>query len=215
MIIIAIADIHSDLRFLSSITSYLEKAHLVLLAGDITNFLGADDAAETIKSIRKYNSNILAVTGNCDSPQVAEYLKNEGLDLNCRCVEFEGITFTGLNGSVPSENEQKAQTKSDHFRKSLKSITAEIKDKSPVVFVSHHPARNTAVDSYGSGNTAIAEFIKNSNPLLAISGHIHESPGKDTLGNSTLVNPGPFRESSFAKIEIIGKNVKSAEIMKL
>ena len=44
MIIVALADIHGGLDYLPAISSELEAADLVLIAGDITNFGGADEA---------------------------------------------------------------------------------------------------------------------------------------------------------------------------
>ena len=42
-------------------------------------------------------------------------------------------------------------------------------------------------------------------------GHIHESPGKDMIGNTMIINPGPAMDGYYGIIEITGSKV-SAEI---
>ena len=72
MIIIALTDIHGKIDYLPAISDSLQQADLVLIAGDITNFGGRDRAERIISSISQYSKQILAVSGNCDSPSVEE-----------------------------------------------------------------------------------------------------------------------------------------------
>lgn len=72
------------------------------------------------------------------------------------------------------------------------------------VFVLHSPPRDTCCDVIGArahvGSRAIRAFVERHQPPLVLSGHIHESPRvssawRDTIGRSTIVNPGQFGTS--------------------
>jgi len=213
MIIIALSDIHGNLTYLADIASQLADADLVVISGDITNFSSRPVAAQIINDISKHNSNILAVTGNCDPAEVNEFLTDENINLNCSCIEFEGITFTGLSGGITDQSQKsKAQTLDEYFTGCLEALKPKIDSVNPLIFVSHQPAQATEIDSSGLGSRAIREFIEINQPILALSGHVHEASGKDIIGETTLVNPGPFCEGSYAKIEITDQKVKSVQI---
>jgi len=60
-----------------------------------------------------------------------------------------------------------------------------------------------------TGSRAIQSFIEDYQPLLAVSGHIHEARAIDRLGSTVLVNPGPFKNGCFATIEITETDVQA------
>lgn len=202
MEIIALADIHGSVRCLSHVADRLAAADLILIAGDLTNFGNLAQAELVIGQLREYNKNILAVCGNCDLPETGSYLSEKGFSINCNCVEFDGINFVGLSGSIASGQKSFGKTLEEHFENSLALIEEQTANVNPLVLVTHHPACGTALDTRGDGSAAICGFIERCQPILAVSGHVHESPCKDTLGQCVLVNPGPFHEGSYATIEI-------------
>ena len=214
MKIIALSDIHSRIDHLQGAKNDLAAADLILIAGDITNFMAATEANRIISAIAAINPNILAIAGNCDLPAVDDYLSQKNINLNCRCFDLNGITFTGLNGFVPPQ-QQKKLTLEAFFKISLDEIAANIPPDKPLVLVTHQPARGTRVDLAGDkhcGSDAIFDFIANTQPLLTISGHMHDSPGIDHIANTTVINPGSFCHGAYAYIEIAKKIVKKAEL---
>lgn len=72
--------------------------------------------------------------------------------------------------------------------------------RAPWVLVSHAPPHNTRLDwlpdiAWPVGSRAVREFIERRRPLLALHGHIHESPNvtgayQDIVGDSLCINPG-------------------------
>ena len=78
----------------------------------------------------------------------------------------------------------------------------------PMILVTHQPAWGTNVDLQASmrhkGSRSVRSYIENHQPLLAVSGHIHEAYGTDQIGSTLLVNPGPFRNGRYAIIDING-----------
>ncbi|MDG7015989.1 MAG: hypothetical protein JRM82_01285 [Nitrososphaerota archaeon] len=65
------------------------------------------------------------------------------------------------------------------------------------------------------GSVAIRKYIEDSQPMLALVGHIHESPGIDVIGETTVMNPGPFMTGSYAEVELDEKKVSKVELKKV
>lgn len=95
MIVINIADIHGNATPISEMGEVLSSADLILLSGDITHFGGRKEAAQIINQIRRYNSNILAVTGNCDTEEVDTFLEKENMHIHGRSIDMEDVTIFG------------------------------------------------------------------------------------------------------------------------
>ena len=73
------------------------------------------------------------------------------------------------------------------------------------VFLSHQPPRNTACDLARGrhvGSQAIRECIEEHQPDLVLCGHIHEAIGCDRIGNSLIVNPGPWLAGNLLRLRI-------------
>jgi Icc-related predicted phosphoesterase len=64
------------------------------------------------------------------------------------------------------------------------------------VLISHSPPFNTSCDILWDGkhvgSKPLRRYIDRYQPIVVLSGHIHESPGTDTIGKTLVVNPGPF-----------------------
>ena len=75
-----------------------------------------------------------------------------------------------------------------------------------MVMVSHQPPADTVVDRVPNGShvgsPAVRAFIEERQPLVCLSGHIHEGDGLDRIGNTQLVNPGPFMLGHYVVIEV-------------
>jgi Icc-related predicted phosphoesterase len=52
------------------------------------------------------------------------------------------------------------------------------------------PPRPIAGQQASVGSTAVDKFIRSHQPLLALVGHIHESPGAVKIGRTHVINPG-------------------------
>lgn len=206
MKIIALTDLHGRLKHLPALAQELQHADLVLVAGDLTQFGKRDAALEVVESIRKYNPRLLAVMGNCDYPQVTEFLEEQGLCIHASHKILDGIAFVGLGGSLPCPVPTLNEWPEQQIDKFLTRAAENIPAGTPMVLVSHQPPIDTVVDlvSIGLhvGSTAVREFIEQSKPLICFSGHIHEAIGQDRIGETILVNPGPFFEGAYAIAEV-------------
>jgi hypothetical protein len=215
MKIIVLADIHGCLDYVGGIARELAAADVVLVAGDITTFGGEPRAHRVIGALEKHNPNILAVHGNCDLPAVEEYLNACEIALDCRCVTVDGLGFAGLGGSLPVPGTTPNESSEDVLNARLEKLKQTVNATRPFVFVSHQPPWGTrldAVDGRHTGNPTIRQFILETQPILAVSGHIHEAFATDTLGAAFLINPGPFRHGRYAVVEIQNGQVQNAHL---
>ena len=207
MIILGIADIHGDISKIGEISHEISSADVVVLIGDLTHFGGQEDTRSVIDSIRQFNSQVLAVHGNCDPPAVADYLKEEGLSIHSRSIIRDGITFVGVGGSLPCPLTTPNELSEEDFERCLNEAVSSLQPGFPIVLVVHQPPFHTVADRANVGrhvgSRAIRSFIREHKPLLCLTGHIHEGAGMDTLEETTIVNPGPLWHGQYAYVKIV------------
>jgi uncharacterized protein len=78
----------------------------------------------------------------------------------------------------------------------------------PWVFVAHTPPHATHLDrlpnlDYPIGSRAVRQFIESRQPLLALHGHVHESPDTtgsyvERIGQTLCINPGQSNDRLYA-----------------
>ena len=214
MKIIALSDLHGEVRPLRDVAADLFGADVVLLAGDITNFGGAHAAREVVREVREYNDRLLAVPGNCDTPEAARCLTEEGITLDARHVVIDGVAFVGVGGSLPCPGRTPNEITEADFAARLAQAAAGIEANAPLILLTHQPPFDTAADLAGSGrhvgSHAVRAFILGRRPLVCFTGHIHEARGRDDLGGTVVLNPGPLRRGGYAYAEVDGAS-RSAE----
>jgi hypothetical protein len=85
-------------------------------------------------------------------------------------------------------------TEDKEFESFIKKHHDTLKNNKSII-VTHAPPYGTIIDQVFNdhcGNKSITSAIKKVEPLLAISGHLHETMGKQQkLGKTTVINPGP------------------------
>ncbi len=202
MKLVVLTDIHGKAEAAEKIADDLRAADWVLLPGDLTMFGREKDAERILDAIRPYNANMLAVMGNCDYPEVEAYLRERDICLHRAHKVIDGVAFAGLGGSlpcpVPTQNEWSEEQIADHLDAAVRGLD----EDAPLVLMSHQPPKDTVVDLAGIGkhvgSEAVRAFIERRTPVVCFSGHIHEAEGEDTIGNTRVVNPGPFMEGRYA-----------------
>ena len=201
-----LTDIHGKLKHLRAVEETLRAADYVLLPGDLTMFGKRDEVAKVVEPIRAINPNVLAVMGNCDYPEATAYLEDEGLLLHRKNRAVNGIHFVGLGGSFPCPMPTLNEWSKEQISEYLAEATEGMSEGDPFVLMSHQPPIATTVDRVSSGahvgSSAVGEFIERRQPIACFSGHIHEAYGRDMLGETILVNPGPFMEGRLAWAEV-------------
>ncbi len=209
MRIAAITDIHGHLGRLQALRSELEGVSALIVAGDITHFGGKKEADAVCSALETLAPRILAVTGNCDPPEVREALTSRGACIEKKLVLFEGVSFFGLGGSLPCPGRTPNEYSEKEYGTILKGAEGA---RRPLVLVSHQPPYDTRIDMLATGrhvgSMSVRAFIEEQRPLLCISGHIHEAFGTDEVAGCKLINPGPFQFGGIACFEINGESVE-------
>jgi uncharacterized protein len=210
MKIIAMPDIHGDIKKIAKLKTQLSEVDLVLLVGDITNFGHQEKMLEIIQLVQDINPEVITVPGNCDYQDTETVMDDIGTNLNGRTRSIEGKTFAGLGGSLYTPfNGTPFEVTEEYFQEKLDSLSSGINSNEPLIFLSHQPPINTTADGIPNGmhvgSKVVREFIEQYQPLVCFTGHIHEGKGIDHIGKTKVINPGPVFKGNYAYAEISDK----------
>lgn len=209
MEIIAIADTHSKMGRVEEAEDAIRKADFLVIAGDITHFGDKYDVEKIISLFKKINPNIMAVPGNCDHLDINDHLGSICTDLHGKSQQHGEIGFFGLGGSNHTPFSTPQEYTDEELKEILEKGYENLKSKIKVM-VSHGAPFDTKLDLTGrgihAGSMVVRKFIENNHVDLVICGHIHESRGIDYIGDTMIVNPGPFH-MGYARI-IIGDKIE-------
>jgi len=213
MKIISFGDVHGDTNNLIKIKSELEDADLIVISGDLTNYHGKVEAKKVLESIKRYNKRLLAQYGNLDQPEVNEYLTGEGINLHGNGYVFGDVGIFGCGGSSPTPFNTPSEISESDIKKYLTDGYTKVKNAKWKIMVCHTPPKDTVIDIVRSGmhvgSSTVRDFIVQYKPDVCISGHIHESRGKDEVGDTVVLNAGMFRDGWYIKINIDKEDVSA------
>jgi Icc-related predicted phosphoesterase len=191
----------------------LSDVDLVLLGGDLTHFRGVDVARRIVDEIRAAGSEVLAVCGNCDRREIESYLDDEGIALDRKARRIAGATFIGLSGGLPfggcpyERSEEEFAAACDEARVAAEAVAG----NGPTILLSHQPPHGTRCDRVlrlkHVGSRSIRLLVEDVQPALVLCGHIHESRGRDLIGESVVVNPGPWKAGHSLRFSISGSGL--------
>lgn len=217
------ADIHGKYKPMNRLLDGIkEEFDLILCPGDFTDmfdiperFSQMDIANLVLQGLLSENKPLLCVPGNHDPYEIIGLFQEYEVNLQERVRDFQEIQFMGIGGAETPFN-----TNIEPTEEELKAELEKLGSKVDVdfVLVTHNPPQNTKLDKTSSGkhvgSEAIRKFIEENHPLVAVSAHIHEAGGTDTLGNTKLIYPGMASKGNYGIIEIEGKDVR-CEIKKV
>lgn len=213
MKIISFGDIHEDTSNLVKIKTILETADLIVVSGDLTNYHGKVEAENVLEAIKKYNKHLLAQYGNLDQPEVDGYLTKEGINLHGNGYIFDDVGIFGCGGSSPTPFNTPSEISDADIERFLTNGYNKVKNAKWKIMVCHTPPKDTAIDVIRSGlhvgSSVVRDFIVQYKPDVCISGHIHESRGREMLGNTIILNAGMFRDGWYIEVMIDKKGVSS------
>ncbi|MHC4778995.1 MAG: metallophosphoesterase family protein [Planctomycetota bacterium] len=218
MIVIGIADLHGDATRVSQMEEELRRCDVVLVAGDVTNFGDADKARKVLEPLRELTKHVLAVSGNCDYPDVDPFLDTEGIGLHGKGIVVGGVGFSGAGASLACPGRTPNEVAEEELMDVVGRGRSSLDPSLPWILLTHQPAFLTKNDVVSGGvhvgSKELRRFISKERPLLHLTGHIHEAVGIDEIQDTTTVNPGPFRSGRYVWVELEGGALKSVEIRK-
>jgi hypothetical protein len=182
-----------------------EQPALIVVAGDLVNY-DVQLAKQLLLDMAQGGRPIYFVPGNMDDRELGQWSGNELVrPLHGRREQINELCLIGLGGSpVGSFKSPFGFTEQDATRLLNNLVGNCHQDKT--ILVAHCPPKNTKIDHVASGehigSISVRKFVEKTQPLLVISGHVHEAQGVDKIGKTTLVNPGPAHHGHFARISL-------------
>lgn len=211
MKLLVISDGHGAVDKLTAISSVAKKVDLVLFAGDFAAFNQPETGMPFLKRLRSLHKNVYSVLGNCDHPSFIEKLETNDMNMQSSAVHFEDFILLGsggaskFTGTTPNE-------RTDEELVSDLMLQYKEKREGNIIIVTHNPPHGVKTDKVAPlvhvGSKLIRQFIEEKQPILAISGHIHEAFAVDSIGQTLLLNPGALCDGRFAIAEVIKENGK-------
>lgn len=205
MRLLIISDIHGDIENINKLNDEFAKADTVIFAGDFAKFNEIETGLPTLQCLLEKHNSILAVLGNCDEPDFIEKIEDEDICIQKSLVFKDGLAFAGSGGALKFTETTPNELSDEELFADLK-ILEECPTLENLVLVTHQPPFDTGMDKItagiSTGSKLIRQLIEGRQPLVAISGHIHESFATSKLGNTTLMNPGSLAEGRYGIIEI-------------
>jgi uncharacterized protein len=189
---------------------------VVLYGGDFAALGAPDTGKPFLERLAKVHDRIFSVIGNCDEPGFTEDLDSYDMSIQGSLSYFSGLVLSGSGGASKFTGETPNERDDEELADDLALVAESVPEGTEIgaegwdnlVLVVHNPPANTKLDMITNGahvgSPLIRSFIERYKPLLAVSGHIHESFAVDALGPTTLVNPGSLAEGRYAVVELSG-----------
>ncbi len=206
MKLLVLTDLHQKTNMIPWINDLIdtERPDAVLCLGDVTDLGTTEDAVSIISSIhgKKY-----VLPGNCDTWDVPQAISSIAVNMHGRSTEILGHYMAGLGGGTISPFNSPFELTENEIDSGLRPIS-----KKGMILMTHAPAFDTLdhiLNGTPVGSHAIRKIIDDFEPILAVSGHIHEDIGIKKIGKTICVNPGPAMDGRAAVIEIENSDVKA------
>lgn len=204
-----VVDVHDRFDAVPAAMREIGAVDLLLVGGDITTGGTPDDAAHAIDGWRGLAPQLLAVSGNMDSPAIDARLAELGVSIDGRGVVVGDVGVFGVSAAPKSPLRTPYELDDAELERRMEAGLAAVTGGRVKIFCPHAPPKDTACDLLRSGehvgSTAIRAFVERAQPDLVLCGHIHESRGMDEIGGSRIVNPGPVGVGHYALIEVDGE----------
>lgn len=201
MRILVLSDIHgSETGVMTSLELCQRyEPDLAVVCGDITQF-GPNEWG--LKYLDRIPVRTLAVPGNCDPEDLHMTIeKSRAENLHKKKTNVSGLTFVGGGGSDPTPFNTIFEIREDVMSGWLEPLRTD-----NAILVTHAPAYGFLDRNYKgshSGSKSIRRIVDSWNPILHLSGHMHEARGVDLNGETVCVNPGPAKDGLGALVDLL------------
>lgn len=207
MKLLLVTDIHGDHDTLERILER-ETFDAILCAGDLgdagsfTDYEGNLD--DVIQTFDRQGALVQAVPGNMDEEDTCiKTLIDYRINLHKNIASLGELEAVGFGGGLtpfgtPFEPDE------DDIVEALDTLYDRMNADQKIAVV-HQPPHGTAADVTDGehvGSEKLRTFVEEHDLALYVTGHIHEGRSKDTLADTTIVNPGPVQDGYYAVAEI-------------
>ncbi len=230
MKILVISDIHGNTENIEKLADRFAAADFVLFAGDFARFNHPETGKPALEALLNRHESVFAVLGNCDEPAFLEEIEKADISVEGSMVFHDGLVIAGsgggskFTGETPFERTEEELLKDYSIvKESLPQIADENGTVNNLILIMHNPPKETDCDMIPGGvhvgSALLRDFIEKTQPVLTVTGHIHESAGMSKIGSTLVMNPGALMEGKYGWVELKedgGKwSVASAELCQL
>lgn len=201
-----LTDLHGKKSAIEWINAVIvkEKIDCVLFLGDAVAVPSPkEDSAAMIGMIDC--KRVLAIPGNIDDRDLPQILDTVSENMHGVGKDVDGIYIAGFGGSNPTIFGTPSEFSEEEIFEKLDSIS-----KEGMILMVHAPAYgiNDIIPSGISvGSKSVLEIAKKYKPRAVLSGHIHESFGRQDIDGTIYVNPGPAMDGRYAIMETDGDSI--------
>ncbi len=149
--------------------------------------------------------------GNDDPQSLEDVIDHASLVEACdeKWVQFDGYQMLSLGYSNITPWNSPRELDEDTLYERIVALAEQIEDHTRAVWNIHVPPRDSQLDTAAEldddfnlvligksphlipvGSSAVRDAIERYQPLVALHGHIHESPGATRIGRTLCINPG-------------------------
>ncbi len=191
MKILAAADIHGDLSLVEKLVEKAKREDVdsIILAGDL--FKNNQEPFDIVGKFSSLKKPVFLIPGNHEALSTVDFVAKiyGAVNLHGYAVKTDNIGFFGVSavniGPFLHDSEEKME---DLLKKSFEYI----KDSEKKILVTHVPPSNVSFEKlspFVSGSKIVEKIIKELQPDIAISGHIHEASGiEEKIGKTKIIN---------------------------
>ena len=196
---LVLSDVHGRPKVIRFANRLLRDMALdgVIVLGDITHFGPPSWAAEFLSQMMRP---AYALPGNCDPLGTLQEIERTATSLHRNKIRLDGWTLGGHGGSNPTIFNTPNEMPEEEIEAGLRPIM-----ERGMVLVVHCPPFGTldltAVDRH-AGSTAIAKLVREFQPRVVLSGHIHEARGVVEKDGTLYMNPGPAKDGFSGLLEL-------------
>jgi len=209
---LVISDIHGNLDNLDKLDEQFKSVDAVLFAGDFAKFGESETGKPVLQKLLTKHENIFSVIGNCDEPSFLDEIDDADISVENTITFHEGLAFAGAGGGTKfsgdtlfERDEEEIVSDFSMVDSSAETMVDENGKWNNLVLIMHNPPKDTECDKIPNGihvgSQKLREYIEKYEPLLVVTGHIHESAGICKVGETTVINPGALLEGKYAIVE--------------
>jgi len=212
MRVLLITDIHGEVEKLEKILSR-EEYDAVLCAGDLSDAKKFDDYEanlnEVLDCFEQQGVMTKSVPGNMDPEEdcVRELIQRR-MNIHKKIASFEEFEAVGFGGGETPFNTF-FEPSGEEVYNAVSTLYDRMKADRKVAVI-HHPPADTELDIADGNHVGMPEvkqLVEEKDFKLLLTGHIHESKGRQMIGDTLAVNPGPVLDGCYAVAEI-GENIE-------
>ena len=206
---LVITDLHQNEPAVDWINDLAVKndVRAILFLGDVTDMGTCEDGG---KILAKFKKETYFIPGNCDPKDISEKNSDIIKDVHGKAFEIDGIKFAAFGGSNPTIFNTPCEYDEEIITSKLEAISS-----NGMILMTHAPSYGILdhiPNGMSVGSKAILGIVKKYKPIVALSGHIHEDVGMQTVDGTLFINPGPARDGHAVLLETDGKTASAKAV---